>query len=279
MPTATSIAMPTSWSWEEALHQIGFRPSDAGFQLDGFRFRFDGQWVTLESTAAHQCVASSEPMDAPGLWKIIGNGCQPRQLFECLTSVIHAEETEFDETEPRLTPRSWLKWALDTAAGKAPVAWTAPAPNQLEEWISPAALSLQRSAFVRQGAWVVRPDRLALEFPILFTVPNDLDAPRATWLEALLREANQRWRLVRFGVVQSSGRRSLAARIDFTGAPRSQRLFSTSLTALKYGAAWVAESAELLADTRQPLEALAAPPPNTEPRKEQLHDPAIGNNH
>jgi hypothetical protein len=277
MPTATSIVMPAPW--EEALHQFGFRPGDAGFQVEGFLFRSDGEWVTLESIAARQPVASCDPMDAPGLWKPAGAGCHPRRVFESLTAVILAEETEFDELEPRLTPRSWLQWALDTAAGEVPAAWAAPAPNQLEEWVSPAALSLQRGAFVRQGAWVVRPDRLALEFPIIFTIPNDLDAARAAWLESLLREANQRWRLVRFGVVQSSGRRSLAARIDFTGAPRSQRLFSTSLTALKYGAAWLGESAELLADTGQPLEALAAPPPHTEPRKEQLHDPAIGNNH
>jgi hypothetical protein len=218
-------------------------------------------------------------MDAPGLWKSTENGRHPHRIFESMTAMIQTEETDWGETEPRLTPRSWLQWALDTAAGEAPVAWVAPSPNQLEEWISTAELSLQRDAFVRQGTWVVRPDRLAVEFPIIFMVPNDLEAARVAWLETLLREANQHWRLVRFGLVSSAGRRSLVARIDFTGAPRSQRLFSASLEALKYGAAWLGESAELLADAEQPLEALAAPPPHSEPRKEQPHDPAIGNNH
>jgi hypothetical protein len=266
MPPKPSIRLPESW--EEILRRFGFHDANADYQMDGFAFRSDGQWITLEHAARSCAGVAGEPMDMPGLWKDDGDAATPRRCFESPAALIQDAETESDEPAARLTLESWLKWATGTADGVVPSNWPAPTGEQLADWVPPKSLSLQRGAFVRQGAWVLRPGRLALEFPVLFSVPGALSPARAAWLEALVREANDRWRLARFGTVPSAHGRALVARIDFSGAPYLPSLFSTGLEALKYGVAWVGESAELLADTERELAVLAAPPPNTQPRKE-----------
>ncbi len=265
-------------AWAESLRQSGFQSGAAGYTLDGFTFRWEDRWVTLEHADNPEAPITSEPMTAPGLWKEDGEGSAGRRRFETPSALLQTDDTECDGGEGRLSLASWLKWARETAGGAAPRGWTPPTADQLAEWVPAAALNVQRGAFVRQGQTVLEPGRLAFEFPVLLSLPDALPAPRAAWLDALVREANRRWRLIRFGIVPRVRSRSLVARIDFTGAPHSPALFSTGLEALKYGTAWLGESAELLANTEQTLEALAAPPPKTQPRKEP-HDECHCRNH
>jgi hypothetical protein len=276
MPTPISLPCLTIRNcWEAVLFEFGFQSRGGHYAHDDFTFRLDDQWLRVDRLLSRKAAREALSLDDLALWKGGLDGQDDRRVFESPAALIEADEAESDDSEPQLTFRSWLGWALSTGRGQIPPGWAPPSPAQLGEWAPSEALNLRQGVFVRQGEWLVSPSRLALQFPIVFEVPADLPPSRAAWLQVLLAEANERWRLVRFGLQRAGARTSLVARVDFTGAPHSRRLFSTSLEALKYGTAWLIESAELLADTSLALQALAAPPPHNQHRKEQHYERAI----
>jgi hypothetical protein len=109
----------------------------------------------------------------------------------------------------------------------------------------------------------------ALEFPLVLEVPEELPESRWRWLEELLLNAQGRWQFCRFGIMPGShGREAVVGRVDFTGAPSVPRLILAGLEALKYGTAWLVESAELLTDMRLASQVLAVLPIEPKRRKD-----------
>lgn len=237
--------------WRQALERAGFACRDGRWRHNGLAFACDGKFVSLEDTAAATpCGWLGEGFDQPGLWKWLPDETRPRRVFEVLASDVTREaEDEAEDDGEALTLERLLAWGMGTADGRAPEDWRPPSREWCAAWLPPSALSVVAGACLRQGEVLLQPARFALQLPILPELPPDLPESRRWWLAEVLRDAQCRWPLVRLGLTGDAARPAVMARVDLTGAPRSRRLLSTSLEGLKCLAAWLVESADLLADT------------------------------
>jgi len=127
-------------------------------------------------------------------------------------------------------------------------------------------LTVQAGHLLRQCELIHRPDRLALTCPILTHIPADLPAARRTWLHEVLSDAQNRWRMVRLGLV-GNGEEAVLAEVDFSGCPSAvlEHLFPTGLGALCWVVAWLVNSVDFLADVTQASGALEVFPAGSEP--------------
>jgi hypothetical protein len=249
-------------AWRQDLEQAGFRPSGptGTFRLDGITFELKGDWPVL---SARREKGGSGPSgargDAAGLWKSVhdaGDG-HVRRLFEFPLSAIELEGLApcGEVRDPAVSPfAATLSWALETVDGTLPGDWSPPERKIVEEWIPPDGLTVRAGGFVRQGSLLHGPGCLAIRFPILPEVPEGLSAPRKRWLEELLRDAQDRWRMVRMVL---PGSRALAE-VDLSGAPACilQPLFGTALDALRWVVAWVGPPAAFICDSNMSSEVL-----------------------
>jgi hypothetical protein len=265
IPSSIHIPLP----WQEALGRVGFEVWDGSFRLNGFRFALEGNWgilVDTRSRAPEDCLRDA--VDELGLWKWVRKGGQLRRVFE----VGWPGWCEGDEALRAV--EVLLRWALGVASGAGER--TAPQTSLLypPNWTETVPLRIQRSTIVREGYWVNRLGRLSARIPVLLEIPSDVPAERRQWMEALLLDAQDRWRLVRFGIVQEKQHETAIASVDLTGGPSFTDLISASVEALKAGVAWLAESAEMLADLRVASRMLAESPI----KQERSHHHALRTN-
>jgi hypothetical protein len=247
--------------WRQDLQQAGFRPSDPDgtYRLDGITFDMKGDWPALRSRRVKPDPASSRPgKHAAGLWKVVSSGGSGHdfRLFEFPLSAIDAEDPASSD-EPVSPFADTLAWALDTADGAPPAGWSPPARDVVEDWIPAGELTVGAGDFVRQGSLIHGPGCLALRFLVIPEVPAELSASRRSWLQALVTDAQDRWRMVRFDM--SGGR--VLAEVDLSGAPAAilQPIMRTSLDALRWVVAWVGPPAAFICDpaaTSEILESL-----------------------
>jgi hypothetical protein len=149
-------------------------------------------------------------------------------------------------------------WALSTAVGRLADGWRPPPREEVESWIPGGGLSLRAETQARQVGLVHEANRLALVCPILPRLPAELPAARRDWLRALLMDGQDRWRMVRIGLTETSA----LAEVDFSGVPPAigESVFRTGLGALRWVVAWLVESAAFLADTSVACPALEVCP-------------------
>jgi hypothetical protein len=160
---------------------------------------------------------------------------------------------EGEESDARLGGlRRLVDSALATIDGDAPADWTALSEQELAGWIAPEMLTVQCAQVACQGRVIRTQTRLALEFPIVTSIPAGLAPPRRQKLGALLREAHHAWRLVRVGLRDQDdrGAQSAIAEVDLTGLPAAamEPLLRYSLSALHNIVRWTAAPAALLID-------------------------------
>jgi hypothetical protein len=247
-------------SLEAQLHQLGFRRSrvGVGYRRDGLVFKTEGRWSTLQAAAAEADVAPLHgQLGRPGLWKPLPGGGRPLSVFDLPHAALTAA-ADADEDEEAAAPfEACLAWALATAEGRVPDGWAPPPRSEVESWLPPGGLTLQVGPFVRQGTLAHGPDRLALTFPVLPRIPDDLPESRRAWLAALLLDA-QTWRLVRVGLTDAPGHRAAYAEVDLTGAPAAalECLMRTGLGALRWVVQWLVGPAAFLADGARACRAL-----------------------
>jgi hypothetical protein len=233
----------------------------AGFSLkgtnrtsnpDGIRFTFCDQWIQIISKPT---LNIPDPLNAlmgePGLWKIVTDkDGQPRKIFEFPISIV-AENNP--DCGPSINPAKSslpkaLRWARKTLVGERINDWASPPKREIMALLDPQSLTAHSNLHARQGELVYRPNRLALRFPILFNVSDDLPHTHYFWLRNLLIDAQDRWKMVRIGFCSESSATSVQAEVDLTGAPHSvlDDLLSVALAALQALVAWVLPSAEFL---------------------------------
>ena len=133
----------------------------------------------------------------------------------------------------------------------------------------PNALTVRVGPLVRQGELVLTANRWALSFPILPAVPVGLPAARRRCLETLARDAQERWHMIRVGLIRAADGEALVAGLDLTGAPHSEFLFLAGLDGLRQVVSWLAEIADLLADVTVTCRSLEICRPKTE-KKERI---------
>ena len=119
----------------------------------------------------------------------------------------------------------------------------------------------------RQGELAVGEGRLALRMPVVTRVPAGLSESRMSWLRQVLLDAQDRWRLVRLGLVGDVGDASVEAEVDLTGVPASllEALVPLAASALRCAVSWVVEPCVFIAHAAQEPRALAACPARPSP--------------
>jgi hypothetical protein len=126
--------------------------------------------------------------------------------------------------------------------GSPPSGWAPPQRAEVEDWTPPARRTLRAGADVAQIDLVVEPARFALVISALVRIPAEISPARAAWLEEICCDAQERWRMVRFGIDEAAA--SVRAEVDLTGAPtdRARPLVELGLAALTCSAAWALPS-------------------------------------
>jgi len=202
--------------------------------------RVDAQGIRHVGLADDQPAPLRDLLGAPGLWRSAGG----ERVFELAPALREMPADEdpgwWDETARVGDPDAdLLAWAEATAGGAfgGPVA--PPAADDLAAWLPAPGRYVRAGAQVRPVEVVAGPERVALLVRVLVALPPGLPAAREAWLETLCRDAQQRWRLVRFGV--DDGQACVRAEVDLTGAPpgRAHVLYPLALAALIESASWV----------------------------------------
>jgi hypothetical protein len=234
----------------QQLTDLGFTRSrrGEGYRHNGVTFSPEGAWSTLRST---EPLVGVDPLRGllgePGAWHFVrGADCTIRKLLE-LPSPVFNFQTDADALDDAESPlRELLNWGLATDKGLITSGWKAPERAEIDTWMSPGALTIQRGPIVRQGRIHLEANRLAIRFPLVTSLPEGLSANRRLWLRELLLDGQNRWRMVRLGLTEQGAE----AEIDLSGAPPVvlEPLFKASLDALRWVVQWLALSAAFLAD-------------------------------
>ncbi|MCI0456195.1 MAG: hypothetical protein L0Z62_04340 [Gemmataceae bacterium] len=232
--------------WTADLDALGFTRREGSYRRNGTLLNPGRGWVALESARP---LADADPLrdqlGRPGLWKLVRGDDGVRRVFELPEAALTAEES--DESEEASSLRACVRWALDTEAGTVPEGWQPPPREELDAWLPVGRLIVQTGPAVRQGELVHSPERLALRFALVHSIPEELNEVRRQWLQEVLAEAQDRWRMVRVGLTAGG---AALAEVDFTGCPRAalEVLFPTGLDALRWVVAGLVKVADFLAD-------------------------------
>jgi len=230
--------------------------------LKGIGFTFCDQWIQIISKLP---LDAPDPLNAllgePGLWKIVTDEAhQPWKIFE-FPQVVVAENNPacepLNEAAKSALPAA-LQWAGDTLAGKRINGWRSPPKQEMMALLDPKSLTVDCGRHARQGELVYRPKCLALRFPLIFDVPDDLPDTHHFWLRNLLIDAQNRWKLVRIGFRDKSSAAAVQAEVDLTGAPHGMLvgLIEVAVSALQAVVAWVVPPAEFLVEQASDIWAL-----------------------
>jgi hypothetical protein len=172
-------------------------------------------------------------------------------VWEFPPSLLRSDENGVDEGEAEAaTLRSVLSWAVATSRGAVPENWAPVAIEEVKAIIPPGALTFREGTILRQGELVCGPDRLAITFPVVRHIPADLPPLCRRFLENLLLDALNQWRLVRIGLEDGAEGQAAMAEIDLTGIPRGllEDMVPVSLAALRWVLAWLTRAADFLTD-------------------------------
>jgi len=235
----------------------------AGFSLTGANrtnnpkgigFTCRDQWIQIISMSP---LDVPDPLNAlmgePGLWKIVTDEVhRPWKIFE-FPQVVVAENNpacELSNEAAKSSLPAALQWAGDTLVGERINGWRCPPKQEIMALLDPKSLTVHCGLHARQGELVYRPKRLALRFPLIFHVPDDLPDTHYFWLRNLLIDAQNRWKLVRIGLRNESSATSVQAEVDLTGAPPGMLdgLLTVAAAALHAVVAWVVPPAEFLVE-------------------------------
>jgi hypothetical protein len=262
-------------AWEETLFELGFTREGSGYRRDGWLLKAHARWAWLEAqSTALPGAALNADLGQQGLWKSVRAGGAERRVFDLPADVLldGTNEEYADDCVP--TPlEQCLTWAEVTANGSVPRGWQPPSRQLLDSWLPRKRLTIQVGAHVCQGELIASDGNLAVRFPILLALPEDLPEGRLRWLRALFRDAQDRARMVRIGFARAEESTSVLAECDLTGAPHwaCESLILASLDGLDWVFRWLSESSQFLADAgivSRALE-LCAVHATTENRKEQ----------
>jgi hypothetical protein len=220
----------------------------------------EGAWLVAKERNPARVDPLRDSLGRPGLWRhvrVLGTDCegdgaapgQVERVFE-LPPTLRSAASVWDEglgaaADP---DAELLDWAAATAGGRFSGAVCPPSPAELEEWAPRTSRRIRAGSRVCHVEVIADSSRVALVAPALVRIQSSLSASREAWLEEICHDAQERWRLVRFGIDDVS--ESVRAEVDLTGAPSSRfrALFDLSLAALVVSASWALPGLGLVVD-------------------------------
>jgi hypothetical protein len=202
-----------------------------------------GGWTTWIDRSRSGERASVDTLGRRGLWRAVRREEGIDTTFACppLSRLVGIQE------ETSLSGEAAVReWACATANDDLPDAWSAPVRTAVEDWFDADRLSVRAGAHIAKGELECGPERLRLRFPDLVRLDPRLPESRQAWVRALCLDAQSRWHLVRFGVVEER----VCAEVDLSGAPPvlAESLVGWALEALVFSVGWALPAFALVAD-------------------------------
>ncbi len=248
---------PLRSSWPAVADRLSFKQSrDGRFIRRNLELSPERGWLVLKSCDPLAGDPLQARLNTPGPWRGLryddrwALGCDIPLLSDSSQegSQEGSQESESPD-DPLASIDSLITWAEITEDGRLPIAFQPPSARELDEWVPAARRSLRAGSLVREIEIVGSPTRLTLCVPCLVRVRDDLSQPRRKWIHELCRDAQQRWRMVRFGIDE---RAAVRAEVDLSGAPSDacEALVELGLAALTTAAVWALPGLAAAADTR-----------------------------
>jgi hypothetical protein len=249
--------------WPAVAEEFGFSPGARGERIrNGCALRHEGGWLALALREPLPGDPLRDLLGTPGLWRGVREPSpenEPRWVRVFDLPPLLPPEAE-DETDAQHPCVALLDWAEATADGSTPRDWTPPQREEVEDWIEPTRRSVRAGAHIAQIDLVVDPSRFGLVISALARIPAELPPTRTAWLDELCHDAQERWRMVRFGIDEATA--SIRAEVDLTGAPPglARPLVELALAALTCSAAWALPSFSVVTDLGVKSQALDRKP-------------------
>jgi hypothetical protein len=247
---------PLRSSWPAVADRLGFKQSrDGRFIRRNLELSPEGGWLVLKSRDPLAGDPLQTRLTTPGPWRGLRDddrwvlGCDIPLLSDDSQENSQENSQESESPDDALASiDSLITWAEITEDGRLPIALQPPTGRELDEWVPAARRSLRAGSLVREIEVVGSPTRLTLCVPNLVRVHDDLSQPRRKWIHELCRDAQQRWRMVRFGIDE---RAAVRAEVDLSGAPSDvcEALVELGLAALTTAAVWALPGLAAAADT------------------------------
>jgi hypothetical protein len=245
----------TGLPWPQIAEDLGFSAPDAeGVRaLNGFALRSKGDWLALVDRGSVSAESLSGELGTPGLWRVLqaGEGFVREHDLPPLACAEAEDDSPLPDAMAEL-----VAWASKTQKGERDPNWTPPSREVVLSWFDSSRLNLRSGSLLAKGELVHEPERLALVFPQLALVPEELSPARSSWLDEFLLDAQRHWSLVRFGIDSETG--AVRAEVDLTGVPAAWAcpFVQLALEALTWAVVWVLSPLSFLVDTRAHSRAL-----------------------
>ena len=228
----------TGPSLNEIADALGFEQDTRGHRTRrGLRLTSEGHWLVLTSPAASTGDPAQALLGARGPWRVL-RGTEQWTLG-CELPLNSRRRGESEPTRASLASiESLVTWAETTADGSLPSDYRPPGAEDVEQWISPRQRNLRAGSLIREVEMIATADRLTLSVSPIVRIPDDLPATRRSWIDELCLDAQQSWRLIRFGVDEQSG--CVRAEVDLSGVPSeaAEPLAELGLAALTAAVVW-----------------------------------------
>jgi hypothetical protein len=210
------------------------------------RPRSAADWTVFVAPEATRATSHSGSPNATGLWRSALREGRVSKIFDVppLAYLRRHAEADLDDDSALLDELS--EWALASSRGDHPVGWSAPAADVVSTWIDRDRLTVRSGPHIVKGELRSDGKTLAIAFPELARIGEELPDARRAWSEALCLDAQSRWHMVRFSV---AGDR-IGAQVDLSGAPSSvmRPLFVRAFEALIFSVGWVLPALALVTD-------------------------------
>ena len=222
--------------------------------LQSFSLQSEGNWLALVDWSSESVHSLSDGLGTPGLWRVVRVGANLKRVHDLPPLCRDEQHAGSGPIPGALAPLA--EWAAATRKGQRLPDWTPPPREEVISWFDASRLNLRSGALLAKGELVHQCDALALVFPELVVVPQDLSPARRSWLDDFLLDAQSRWRLVRFGIDPNT--RAVRAEVDLTGLPLAvaRPFVQLALEALAWAVVWVLSPLSFLVDTRAQSRAL-----------------------
>ncbi len=222
---------------------------------DAYAIEQEGAWLVAKERTPTLGDPLRDFLGLPGLWRGLranggnGNGEGVQRVFELAPAVRQAANPWCDPEDDSDPDADLLDWAAATARGCFSGDARPPSAEEIDEWVPPKSRRIRAGSHVGQVEVIADASRVALVVPALVQVPSGLSPTRDAWLAELCHDAQETWRLVRFGI--DDARQSVRAEVDLTGAPseRTRVLVEMSLAALTASASWALPGLSLVVDS------------------------------
>ncbi len=266
-----------------AFETVGFRPRSSGLRRGALEVTPEASWLTFTAQSpgtksrrrrARKAAPVAATCTFPGLWKKVATSGRsaPSLELHLPTAVVLPPDEGPDDGDLAGRVAAVVEWVELTARGRTPADWTAPPAEILAAGAPTERLHAQSGRFVVRGHLVVESGRFAVVFPLGPKSPP-MDPSRRRWLAALLADAQDRWRMVRFrslpGDVAGDDGFELVAEADLTGAPHDiiEAVLPIAVDALREVVARLLTNVRFLTDPRAQCAVWDFSPPRARPQK------------